>query len=138
MENSSLYLTVALLILIILFFIFVKVGRTRVSKRKRNEVFRQLSDIKQNIDLGLGSANRDSIVRLDSLLSSVLRYIKGNKLSCGENLKLINSMIKKDLYNDIWKFHKLRNRVVHENIEVGSGEIKEAYKVYYKLITELL
>lgn len=138
MENSSVIITVVLLVIILIFFLFASVGSRSVSKRRRNEIFRQLKDIKENIGLDINSANRDSIVRLDSLLSKVLKFVNKNTLPCGENLKLIKRKVKKNLYDDIWYYHKLRNKVVHENIEVTHEEINTAYKVYYNLITELI
>lgn len=136
--DSSLYITILVLVIILALFLFAASSSKSISKRRRTEILNQLNDIKNNIGLDINSANRDSVVRLDSLLSKVLQVVKGNKLSCGENLKLIKNRVKRDLYNDIWEYHKLRNRIVHENIDVNAEEAKAAYSVYYKLITTLI
>lgn len=136
--DNPLYITSVIILLIILLFVFASFGSRKVSQRRRNDIYRQLKDIKGNIGLEINSANRDSVVRLDSLLSKVLQYKNGNKLMIGENLKLIRKRVKQSLYEDIWYYHKLRNRIVHENVEVTMEETKLAYEVYYKLITQIL
>ncbi len=136
--DNPLYITSVIILLIILLFVFASFGSRKVSQRRRNDIYRQLKDIKGNIGLEINSANRDSIVRLDSLLSKVLQYKNSNKLMIGENLKLIRKRVKQSLYEDIWYYHKLRNRIVHENVEVTKEETKLAYEVYYKLITQIL
>ena len=97
-----------------------------------------MKSIKENIELDLSSANRDSIVRLDSILSKVLQIRNRNNLTCGENLKKIRKQVKRDLYEEIWYYHKLRNSIVHDDIEVSREDVKKGYKAYYKLISRLL
>ncbi|KKR06073.1 MAG: hypothetical protein UT34_C0001G0113 [candidate division WS6 bacterium GW2011_GWF2_39_15] len=136
--QDSLYITGLVLFLILVFFLFVFKSSNKVSSRRKNEIYKQMKSIKENIELDLSSANRDSIVRLDSILSKVLQIRNRNNLTCGENLKKIRKQVKRDLYEEIWYYHKLRNSIVHDDIEVSREDVKKGYQAYYKLISRLL
>lgn len=134
----SVYLTlIILLVLLLIFFLALKNTR-RIPYSVKSGIYKQLGEIKLNIDTNLVAANRDSLVRLDSLLSKSLQLKLRNNSNCGENLKSVKRLFKKELYEDLWHYHKLRNSVVHESIAVKTEDAKKAYKVYSKAIAKLL
>ncbi|MBI2356858.1 hypothetical protein HYV12_02290 [Candidatus Dojkabacteria bacterium] len=139
MDNTfNLYISLIFILVILSVFVLATLSSKRISVRRKNEIYRQLKDIKGNIELNLTATNRDSVVRLDSILSKVMQIVKKNKLSSGENLKLVKSLSPRDLYEKLWYYHKLRNKIVHENIDITNEDAHKAYEVYYKFITKLL
>lgn len=134
----SVYITLGILLFLAVIFLLALKSSRKIPYPIKSDIYKQLGEIKLNIDANLIAANRDSLVRLDSLLAKSLQLRLRNDQSCGENLKTVKHLFKKDTYNDLWYFHKLRNSVVHESINVKTDEAKKAYRVYSKAIAKLL
>lgn len=81
---------------------------------------------------------RDMIVRLDTILSKAFQLYYRNNDTCGNNLKRAKELYKNELYNTIWTYHKMRNSIVHENIDVSIENTKKAIRVYEKAIFRLI
>ncbi len=81
---------------------------------------------------------RDLTIRLDSLLSKSLQIYFSNNENCGTNLKKARNVFEKKHYNKIWDFHKLRNKVIHEDKEVTSSQVEEGYNIIKSAIKKLL
>jgi hypothetical protein len=134
----SVYITViTIFVLLLVFFLALKSSR-KIPHAVKSDIYKQLSDVKVNIDANLVAANRDSLVRLDSLLSKSLQLRLRNNESCGENLKAVKHMFRRDVYENLWHYHKLRNSVVHESINVKTEDAKKAYRTYSNAIAKLL
>jgi hypothetical protein len=134
----SVYITIITLFLLLLIFFLALKSSRKIPYSVKSDIYRQLADVKVNIDANLVAANRDSLVRLDSLLSKSLQLRLRNSESCGENLKAVKHMFRRDVYENLWHFHKLRNSVVHESINVKTEEAKKAYRTYSNAIAKLL
>jgi hypothetical protein len=134
----SVYITIITLFLLLLIFFLALKSSRKIPYSVKSDIYRQLADVKVNIDANLVAANRDSLVRLDSLLSKSLQLRLRNSDSCGENLKAVKHMFRRDVYENLWHFHKLRNSVVHESINVKTDEAKKAYRTYSNAIAKLL
>lgn len=73
---------------------------------------------------GEPSDYKHAIVDADKLLDLVLKSrVRGDNL--GSRLKNAKSLFKKNIYNDAWEVHKVRNKLVHE---VGFGVSRESGK----------
>ncbi len=136
--TSPLFLTISIFILVILLFIFAKFSKKRVSSVFKQEIYNSLAKIRESLKNGNSAVYRDSIVRLDTLLSKVLQKKMSNSLQCGENLKKLKGRFRRDFYDDIWHYHKLRNKVVHDDISVKEKDAKAALYTYSKAIEKLL
>lgn len=137
-NEYSLLLTIGTVVFLLVLFLFALYASRQVPIEERNLILKQLDEIKYSMALHNVSANRDGIVRLDSLLSKSLQLKHRNSLNCGENLKKSKYILSKDLYEDIWYFHKLRNQIVHENIELTNEEAVKGYSVYSRAINKLI
>jgi hypothetical protein len=136
--NPSVYITGILLLGLLLVFILALKASRKIPYSVKSDIYKQLGEIKLNIDANLVAANRDSLVRLDSLLSKSFQLRLRNTEACGENLKATKRLFNKDLYEKLWHFHKLRNSVVHESVNVKTDDAKLAYRTYSKAIAKLL
>lgn len=77
-----------------------------------------------------------SIVHADKLLDQALKCLGYN----GENMaeRLVAAKSKLQHKDDVWKAHKLRNKIVHEtSFEPKELEIKSALQGYYKTFKDL-
>lgn len=134
----GLLLTIGITVVLLSIFLLALKNSRKVPEKVRSEIFKSLDDIKYSMALHNPSANRDGIVRLDALLSKSLQIRFKNTSTCGDNLKNAKAFIPKTLYNDIWHYHKLRNQIVHENIEISNDDAVESFKIYSSVILKLL
>lgn len=131
-------ITLSIIISLLLVFLLALTFSRKVPSVQKDGILKQIDEIKYSMTLHNPSSNRDGIVRLDALLSKTLQLRHGNLLTCGENLKKSRAFMGKKLYEDIWYYHKLRNRIVHDNIEIEDEDAYGAYKTYHLVITKLL
>ena len=107
------------------------------SKEIRKEILAELNE-KRTLAGGDESARKDCVVQLDTLLGKSMKYAGMKGESVGEMLKSARSFFDWNLYDRIWKVHKLRNIVVHEQHVVSVSEVKEAVDVFNSAIRKLL
>jgi hypothetical protein len=130
---------IMMVILTILIILFVLVSNSKkLSQKIQTRILTDLKQIKILIDTKNPLLFRDIIIRLDSLLSKTLQIYYQNNENCGSNLKKAKNLFKYDEYNKIWEMHKLRNSVVHENVEVGYSQITQAYNIIGGAIKKIL
>lgn len=137
MDNQIL-LTILTISLIAILFILAAINSRQVPKRKRENVYKKLEVLKLQSESDDEFALRDTVIRLDNLLTKALQIKMGNQKSCGDNLKKAEKYFRKDKYQDIWDVHKLRNEIVHKDIDVSKEQVKNAYKIYKFSIEKLL
>ncbi len=131
-------------VILILFFLLIVslvlyLNKTpKINEKVRKKLWGDVLQIKKMLEINNPLIYRDIIVRLDSLLSKSLRLYYKNSENCGTNLKQAKDLFNKDEYNRIWEVHKLRNKVVHENKEVSSSELKNAYNIISLAIKKIL
>lgn len=110
--------------------------------KKRVVKARKLRDELSKLGLSISSLSpaemRDRAIRLDTFLSKMLKYNLGNTLGCGENLKLVKKNFSRKDYQLLWEYHKLRNKIVHDNESIDAKELKAMYNIYSKAADKLL
>jgi len=131
---NELYLAIG--VAVILVVIILVVGRGAGAEVRRS-VYEQLQKC---VELSKGdvSARKDAIIRLDTLLGKSLDYagVKGNTV--GERLKNAKHLFERRKYDEIWKAHKVRNMLVHEQADISSGEARKTASVFSSAIGRLL
>lgn len=80
-------------------------------------------------------ANHLAIINADKLLDGALkaRGLPGSTMS--DRLKGAKKMLSS--INAVWTVHKLRNRIVHEDITVGEKHTRQALAVYKKALRDV-
>ncbi|MCK9368453.1 hypothetical protein M0R04_00535 [Candidatus Dojkabacteria bacterium] len=136
--DTSIIITIGTLIFLLLLFILAFKNSGKVSKDERLKIYKQLDDIKFSMTLNSSAGNRDGFVRLDALLSKALQIRYKNSDLCGDNLKRCKNLFSKKFYEKMWYYHKLRNQIVHENIEINDKDAVNGYSVYSEVIIKLL
>ncbi|MDD3662039.1 MAG: hypothetical protein PHG63_03145 [Candidatus Dojkabacteria bacterium] len=109
----------------------------RKSKAVRKTLLDRLSECMPLVR-GDVSRRRDCIIRLDTLLGKSLEYAGVRGETVGDRLKNARGLFDRDRYNQLWEAHKLRNRLVHEQVEMGSSETERAASVFNYAIRKLL
>ena len=137
MDNSVIF-TIIILLLLVVLFVAVSLGNKKVSLARRKKILVRLEQLRLTSASPESSVRRDSIIKLDNLLSKALQYYFKNSNLCGENLKLASKIFKKKEYNDLWEVHKIRNRIVHDDYDIGEQEAKDAYNIYKMSILKIL
>lgn len=127
---------VALVVAIVLTVVLFKLGG-RPSAAVRTQLYSDL-DAARGLLSGDASARKDAIIRLDTILGKSLQYAGINGDTVGERLKQARSLFDRKVYDDIWTAHKLRNRLVHEQYEVGQQESERAASVLSSAVRRLL
>lgn len=136
--NTETVITVVILLLICILFLIAYINGKRIPVAKKQKILERLKEIKVQIDSREVYARRDSLIRLDNLLGKALNIRYNNGGSCGENLKVAKQLFSKKEYQRLWDVHKLRNQVVHDDVDISQGEAEEAYRIYKMGINKIL
>lgn len=136
--NTETVITIVILLLICILFLVAYLNSKKIPVAKKEKVFERLKEVKMQIDSREVYARRDSLIRLDNLLGKALNIRYNNENSCGDNLKIAKKLFSKREYQQLWDVHKLRNQVVHNDVDISQGETEEAYKIYKMGINKIL
>lgn len=112
------------------------VGR-EANKEVRKSIYEQLQ-ICAELSKGDASARKDAVIRLDTLLGKSLEYAGVKGESVGERLKNAHYLFDRKKYDEIWKAHKARNKLVHEQCVLSPGETQQVVSVFSSAIRNLL
>lgn len=83
------------------------------------------------------SSMKQALLEADKLLDLGLKEKKVKGETMGERLKSAHNLFDKNLYNEIWQAHKLRNRLVHEDSEILSFQIETKVLVFKRALKAL-
>lgn len=136
--DNALIITILILIAIAGLFILVASNQKHEKQKSKSRMYNSLEALKAGAYSENLAQRRDTVIKLDNILSKALQYRLSNNKLCGDNLKLIGKRFKKEEYNKLWEIHKLRNRIVHDDLDVSEDEAQEAYKVYNMSIHRIL
>ncbi len=136
--ETTLILTIAILLLISVLFVVVYLNQKSVSKAKTKKILRGLEELQMDAVSTENSVRRDAVIKLDNLLTKALQSYYNNALSCGDNLKRAKNIFKKNEYNDIWEAHKIRNKIVHDDKDITQEEAKQVYNTYKLSIIKII
>lgn len=138
MDQTTLTILLLLgLIVVATFAVFL--GKNNSYKREIGaKIWKELSQIETIMNSGQPISHRDLIVRLDTLLSKSFQLYYNNKDTCGNNLKRSKAIFSKETYQNLWEVHKLRNQVVHDNLEVQSKDSSKSLLIIKKAIRRLI
>jgi len=125
------------LFVIVLLVVALAVTGTRSKSLIRKEVYDE-AKVCEELMSGDDSAKKDCIIRFDTLLNKSLGAAGVRGESAGERLKNARNLFDRDSYNHLWTAHKLRNRLVHENIAMTDKEMRFAVKHFKLAIRRLL
>jgi len=112
--------------------------KTRTQPIPQNVDFKiKWQEVEELVKLKKDSTLKQALIEADKLLDLGLRTkrIKGETM--GERLKSSRNLFDKNLYNEIWQAHKLRNRLVHEHDEILSFQIEKAISTFKKVLNYL-
>ena len=87
------------------------------------------------IQLLNNKSSNERIIAYDKILSHILSDI-GYTGTVAEKLKKKPSLISEFL-EDIWRLHKLRNRLVHEFAEIQEQDLEKSAQQYKKILFSL-
>jgi hypothetical protein len=136
--DNSLFLPITILILIVVLFIMVGINKRKVNVVKRKKLIEAVFALKGDTVSEETSKRRDSIIKLDNLLSKSLQVYFNNNALCGDNLKNAKKIFRKKEYESLWQVHKLRNKIVHDDYVVNEQEAKDAFEIYKISIIKIL
>lgn len=135
--NTYIVLGIAFMVAIsIAYAIFNSPGQ-RSRKSKAESIYSQLDALRPDKTMS-ELKFRDLAIRLDNLLAAGLQNRYGNTKPCGENLKAAKELFKREPYNSIWEYHKLRNQVVHEDYKPSYSDINQMYNIYDNALLKIL
>jgi hypothetical protein len=136
--DNALIITILILIAIAVLFIMVASGTKKERQKSISRMLNSLEALKAGASSDDLARRRDTIIKLDNILSKALQYRLSNTKLCGDNLKLVSKRFKRTEYDKLWEAHKLRNRIVHDDLDVTESEAEEAYKIYNMSIHRIL
>lgn len=136
--NPSLLITICLLISIAVLFLFASSPSRRVSASRKASLYQDFAKLYSKAGSDDSSVRRDAIIKMDNILTKALQFYFGNKDSCGSNLKIAKKKYSRKQYNSIWEVHKMRNEVVHNDLDVSKEEALKAFEVYKMSLVTLL
>ena len=131
-------MTVTILLLIVILFLAVSFANKKIDNTKKVDILNKLKDLGLHIQSLDGAVRRDSVVKLDNLLTKALQYYFHNTDTCGDNLKKSNRVFKKKELDDLWNAHKTRNNIVHNDYDISQEEALKIFNIYNFSIKKIL
>ena len=113
---------------------FMSRGSTDIA---RKDIYEKVEEC-QKLSKGDASARKDAIIRMDTLLGRSLQYAGVKGETVGERLKNARNLFNRQINNDIWEAHKIRNTIVHEHREVSQSETDRAMSTLTSAIRRLV
>jgi len=108
------------------------------NRQQAEEIGNRWREIEDLINLGGISQIKQALIDADKLIDYVLKKknISGNTL--GERLKNSENLFSREVYNNLWSAHKLRNTLAHDvEQEVFHWQIKQSMKFFKNALNEL-
>ncbi|MBU1120071.1 hypothetical protein KKA50_02665 [Patescibacteria group bacterium] len=136
--DNTVIITILILVAIAALFIMVSSGEKKEKQKTISRMLNSLEALKAGASSDDLARRRDTVIKLDNILSKALQYRLGNKKLCGDNLKLVSKRFKRTEYDKLWEAHKLRNRIVHDDLDVTEKEAQDAYRIYNMSIHRIL
>ena len=131
-------LTAIILLLIGVLFFLVYIAQKNISRGKAKKLLQRLEQLQAGALSSEMSVRRDTVIKLDNLLSKSLQYYFSNTDMCGDNLKLAKKIFRRNEYNDLWEVHKIRNKIVHDDYDISAEDSKKVYNIYRSAILKIL
>jgi conjugal transfer/entry exclusion protein len=138
MDREILSIIMLVIFLLLVGLVIYLNNTNKVDSAIKQRIWADLLQVKAMVETKNSLIYRDILIRLDSLLGKAFKLYYKNSESCGTNLKQARDLFNKEEYDKIWKIHKLRNQVVHENKEISSSELMESYSIIGSAIKKLL
>lgn len=136
--DNTLFIPITILALVVILFILVSLNQSKVDTKKKKRLIESLYKLKEFVSSEELAIRRDTIIKLDNLLSKSLQIYFNNDSTCGENLKNATKIFKKRALDSIWNAHKLRNKIVHNDYAITEEESRKAYETYKMSILRIL
>ena len=136
--DTSLIITIILLAAVVILFLFAASPSRRVSPSRKAALYQDFAKLYSNVTSEDSSVRRDGMIKMDNILTKALQYYFSNREACGTNLKFAKKKFSKKQYNAIWEVHKMRNGVVHDDLDVTKEETTKAFEVYKMSLITLL
>lgn len=112
-------------------------GSTRVSAATESNIKTDWRKIDTLLKGGSPSQLKDALITADKTMDNALRDLVDGE-NMGQRLKNAKNLFEWEVYNKIWKAHKLRNTMVHEaGFEPTHGMITDAITRLRKGLHEL-
>jgi len=117
--------------------IFKTGGKTASSNQQR---FAEIREHWKQVEFHLYQENTRAMAvsDADKLLDAALQAKNVAGVTLGERLKAAESLFPRDLYQDVWDAHKLRNTLAHEiGAKVSQSEAQTAVTTFRRALTHL-
>ncbi len=128
---------IAAIVVVVMLAIALVASGSKGKGQAREQISKEL-DACESLKSGDKSARKDCLIRMDTLLGKSMKYAGIKGVTVGEQLKNAKKMFKRDDYNAIWTAHKLRNQIIHENIDFSYNDFEDSFKTYKFAIRRLL
>ena len=136
--DKALIITILILICVAVLFLLASQNQRKEKQKTISRMLNSLEALRAGACSDDIARRRDTIIKLDNILSKSLQYRLSNTSLCGDNLKLIKNRFKKNEYEKLWEVHKIRNKIVHDDLDITESEAQEAYKIYNMSIHRIL
>lgn len=136
--NTTLIITIGVLLLIVILFLLAASPSRRISTSRKAELYQDFARIYNKAVSDDLSTRRDAFIKMDNILTKAFQVYFSNRENCGTNLKLVKKKFSKKQYEKIWEVHKIRNAVVHDDLEVSKEESIKAFEIYKMSLVTLL
>ncbi len=128
--DNQVIITVIILLLVGILFLVAYINSKKIPLRKKERILEKLEELENQTKSTEVYARRDAIIKLDNLLGKALNIRYSNDLTTGDNLKKAKKLFDKQLYQQLWDVHKIRNDIVHNDREISFPETEDMYRIY--------
>ena len=127
---------IAIIVVVVLIVAVILMGG-RSNETEKKEISNKMVEY-EKLSRGDEAARRDAVVRMDTLLGRAFKCAGVRGETVGEQLKNAKNLFDRRAYDNLWKAHKLRNTLVHEDVNASSREVQDAVKSFKSSISRLI
>ncbi len=98
-------------------------AKTKFNTAEMRQKWQEIENLLQNGD-AIYSAQ--AIIKADAYLDNVMKKVGGKGATYADRLRSLEKKFDQEVYQGIWRAHKLRNQIAHEHITVTIGQAKAA------------
>lgn len=136
MSLSIIFVFATVLIVGALLLIFIEISKKRTSKINVEKFRMKWLEVQNQLGRDSGSANAMAVLNADKLFDQALKDLGYPGLTMAERFKGVNRKLSHK--PEVWRAHKLRNKIAHEiDMKVSYKEARWALAVYKKALKEL-
>ena len=113
----------------------LKKPKSGINNIDRNYILKKKSEVSEMLKSDNEYETKHAIMEADKLVDFLLKKKGYDGHSFADRLRAAKANIEPRLYDEVWRGHKVRNKVAHDERDINPKVIKEATQMLLKYVS---